>query len=278
MKTAPAAPKPVLKPRRIDDTEALVKMALEGNTRRANVQAFSYAIAPTAYTANQNRQLTIPTFTDSYFVVKRLAAISTSTFTTRIYNGSTGRVYSDVRVNNANIWGTIQLPNVLLDPMVLPPNSNVLLDLTDSSGSTNTIQCVLVGYRWFDLSKPPVFGRRGVRLEWFQYSAVPDAAIAGNGKTIVQTRVDADSDFILRKLIATSTGTFQAQISDSGSKDVWMDQYIRNANLFGTTQYPNVLPKPRLIRRNSTIQTEIEDVSGSSNTVQIIYEGAKILR
>lgn len=237
---------------------------------------FNYSVSRTAFTANQNQQLTIPFFPDSYFVIKKLIASSTSTFTTRIYNSSTGRVLSDTRVGNANLFGTVQLPNRLIDPIIVPPSSKLLLDMTDTSGSGNTIQPVLHGYRYFDMAKPPRFWGPGLALQWYMISA--EITLSGNGQGIVQTQVDADADFLVRKLVGTQTGNYTIKISDSSSKDSWFDREQQNANAVGTAQYPAVLAKPKLVKANSAITTEFLDLSGSSNTIQVIFEGAKIYR
>lgn len=251
-----------------------IQAAAQG--QRVNVKEFTFSTARTVFTALQLQTLTIPTYSDSFFVITKLVATSTGTFTGRFYNGSTGRVLQDVAVNNVNLFGTIQLPNILRDPIVLPPSSNLQLQLTDTSNSGNTIQISLVGYRWFDLSKYPILSKAGARLDWYMFSA--SAVITGNGQANLITRIDADADFLVRKIVGNRTGAYTLQISDSAAADSWQDQPVSDANQVGTAQYPYLLAKPRLIGRNSTISIQMNDLSGSTNTVQLIYEGAKVYR
>lgn len=257
-----------------DAATAAIQDAIQG--RRSNVKEFIYSTPRTTFTALQAQVLTIPTYSDSFFVVTKLVALSTGTFTGRFYNGSTGRVLQDVAVNNVNLFGTIQLPNVLRDPIVLPPSSNFQLQITDTSNSGNVVQCSLVGYRWYDMSKYPLLGKAGARLDWYQYSA--SVVLAANGSGSAITRIDADADFLVRKVVGNRTGAYTLQISDSAAADTWEDQLVSDANAVGTAQYPYLLSKPRLVGRNSTLSVNFNDVSGSGNTVQLIYEGAKIYR
>lgn len=260
---------------RTDAATAAIKDAADG--RRSNVKEFMYSTPRTAFTSGQQQNLSIPTYSDSFFVVTKLVAVSTGTFKARFFNGSTGRLLNDIYVNNVNLFGTIQLPNILRDPIVIPPSSNFVLDITDLSGGANTIQCSLVGYRWYDLSKYPLLGKAGARLDWYTYSAT-FTSLAANGQTNVITRIDADADFLVRKVVGNRTGAYTLQISDSAAADTWEDQLVSDANAVGTAQYPYLLSKPRLIGRNSTISTAVTDISGSTNTIQLIFEGAKIYR
>lgn len=255
------------------DAEAIQKPSVGART---SVREFAYSIPATVFTALQSQTITIPTYSDSYFVVTKLAAVSTGAFTSRFYNGSTGRTLSDVLVNNVNVFGTAQLPNRLRTPIILPPSSNFQLQIVDSSNSGNTIQCTLLGYRWYDLSKYPTMNKSGARMEWFQFSAA--VVLAGNGQNNIITRIDADADFLVQKIVGNRTGAYNLQLSDSAAADTWQDQPVRDANYVGTAQYPYILSKPRLVTRNSTISAQVLDVSGSSNTIQLIYEGAKIYR
>jgi hypothetical protein len=76
-------------------------------------------------------------------------------------------------------------------------------------------------------------------------------------------------------MLAYSTGTFLAKISDSGLGKAWGDRAIMNVNQFGTAQYPRVLPFPKLLRPNSVVQIELTDTSIAGNDIEIVLEGIK---
>lgn len=77
-----------------------------------------------------------------------LVATSTGTFTTEMFDKS-GQPFQNVPVNNANQWGTIQLPFTLPVPIVMPMKSSITFTITDTSGGPNTIQAGFWGYQLY---------------------------------------------------------------------------------------------------------------------------------
>lgn len=254
-----------------------VEELLTNGSRRPNFAYWHYSTPRTAFTALQSQDLTVNMLPDSYMVIKKLVAVSSGSFTIQMYDGSTGRLLQAFPVNNVNVLGTIQLPNLLLDPIVLPPSSALVLKIVDTSNAANTIQVSLVGYRHYDLARPPVFGKLGRPMKWFQY--VINSVVAASGLTTPSVKVDSDSDFLIRKVVATSTSaSLTAMLSDASSGDQWFDLNQTQGNIFGTAQYPNILAKPKLIKANSTINAQLQDLSAAQNTVQLVFEGAKVYR
>ena len=72
-------------------------------------------------------------------------ATQTGTFRTRIKDSS-GRNYDNAPVNNANQWGTAQLPLAFIVPVRLLAQSSLEFELEDTSVAGNTVQLVLAGY------------------------------------------------------------------------------------------------------------------------------------
>ena len=206
-----------------DDTA----QAIAGN--RAMVQEFHYSVPLTLFTTGQNKVLTVPVYSDSYFVVKKIMAQSTGIFQTRVINTATGRLLTSDYVNNANLFGNAQLPK----------------------GASN--------------------------LQWF--AQVVNIAFPSGGETWQSSlRIDADADFLIRKIVSTQTGAYTLKITDSTSQSYWYDQAQHNSVASGTAQYPFTFSKPRLVQKNSSINFELTDLSLSPNNVQLILEGAKVYR
>ena len=237
--------------------------------------------------------VSIPTFPDSYMVVKKLMAWTRNVvppganFNAFLYNGSTGRTLSNVPINCYNMFGFGHslgaglvdygelLPNNLKDPIILPPSSNFIATLTDTSGAPNVLQLVLAGYKWYDMAKPPIISRGGARLSWFQQGL--DVTLPAAGQMNSQIRIDNDADFLIRKIVGVAATTFSMQISDSSSKESWSDQPQHNWNTVGNASFPYWLPKPKLIKANSTISIAFQDL-GAGGALQLVFEGAKIYR
>lgn len=253
-----------------------------GGARASLKDYFQYSIPRTVLSGGApgtSQTLTVPIRADSYMVVTKMFAYSTGAFTVQMRNDADGRYYHSPAslVQNGNIFGTLELPNKLLDPIVVPPNATLSFVLSDISGADNTVQIVLCGYRHYDFQNPPIPKKGGRQTSWFQL--IFDRTLAaGEGPSQYLAKVDADADFLIRKLVATYTGEFTAKIADAGTSDYWSDQPQRNYNLFGTVQYPLVLPKPKLIKATGSLMYELTDLSGASNTVQLVAEGIKVYR
>lgn len=76
-------------------------------------------------------------------------ATQTGTFTVQITDLATGRVLMSAPVNNANYFGTAQLPMPNLEPYIFARSSSIGVLITDTSGAGNTVQIVFDGYKLF---------------------------------------------------------------------------------------------------------------------------------
>jgi hypothetical protein len=247
-----------------------------GNEGRNVVKGWTYSTPRLVVANGASTTYTINLLPDSFMVVKQLVAVSTGTFTVQFYDSSTGLLLNSLVVNNANIFGTIQLPNILLNPMVLPPSGSLTIAIANTSGAQNTIQLGFIGYRSPEALGRPVFRIAGRPTQWFQY--VVNSVVAASGTTTPFIKVDADSDFIVRKLVSTQTGIYTVMITDASSADQWFDNAQSNANAIGTAQYPNILAKPKLIRANSSINIQLTDLTAAQNTIQLVFEGVKVYK
>jgi hypothetical protein len=269
-----------------DDAAAIIA---NGPTAGKQWEYFQYSTPPVTVGAGLSVPVAVPTYPDSYMVIKKLMATGTvspqavaaNAFSVLIYNSSTGRTLQNIPVNAFNLFGGLDaagnmLPAILKDPIILPPSSNIQIQLLDLSGSANRIQLTFEGYRWFNLAKPPVISRSGRRLEWFQNAL--NVTIGGNAGANQTLRIDADADFLVRKIMATQAVNFAVQISDSASKDQWSDQLVDMGNIAGKATFPNWLPKPKLLTANSSVSFQFQDLSGTGGTFQMVLEGAKVYR
>jgi hypothetical protein len=74
----------------------------------------------------------------------------------------------------------------------------------------------------------------------------------------------------------TNTDTL-IQIILSGSSHRWFTERVFAQASFGTGQRPHFLPKPHIIMPGSTVQAEIENVSGVTlNRGQIVFNGYRV--
>ena len=109
---------------------------------------FSYVIDE-VLTASQRLGRALQFDRDAPFELVWLVATQTGIFTSQFTDGATGRQLDNGAVNNANRFGTVQLPFPLVEPYIWAPGASLNYILVDTSVAGNTIQIVLIGYKLF---------------------------------------------------------------------------------------------------------------------------------
>jgi hypothetical protein len=212
----------------------------------------------------------------SWFLCLALYATFGGTFTTLLRKNS--KSYMNNPVNNANLWGTRELPHWLPQPILMPPSEAFYLDLVNGATAPNTIQLAFLGIRVYDRTAGESLLRRtadGRTLanpqEYYAYAT--NKVLTASQRTPVSFQTNAGGDFIARNLIATSTGVFQTRITDSGGdRGYWDDNLVNKANLWGTASYPGEI-HPARIKSNATVTYDVKDTSVAGNTLQLVMEG-----
>lgn len=116
--------------------------------RRVHREFFVYSSAYTAVSGNATSNLTVQISNDADFELHKMTFVYTSTaFTIQIQDNSTSKLFFDRALRADIILGTAQNPMVLAIPRRIRANSSLQLTITDTSGSTNSIQVGFVGYK-----------------------------------------------------------------------------------------------------------------------------------
>ena len=92
--------------------------------------------------------------------------------------------------------------------------------------------------------------------------AIPyDVTLTGNQELLQQgVFIDQDGDFVLKGIVGSQSGS------------------VKNTNLVGTAQFPVPVEPNVVFPAGSKVAIDIKDTSGSSNTVQILLIGSKLLK
>lgn len=245
-----------------------------------DLQYFQYSIRRTLTALQRDTGGFTKIQNDSDFLVQKIVGLSTGIYNFNLLDTGTGRQFFDRELNNVDIVGTAQRPNVLLQPKLLYANSTVNSVLVDTSNAGNTVELVLEGIKCYK-TLPASFTPRGViqlekyaEVDYFAYS-VP-LTLAANGSSIGIINIQGDSDFLITKITGNRTGAYRLQIADLSCGWTFSDQQVADADLVGTAQQPNVLLHPQLALANSSLQVQASDVSGNTNTIEIVIEGVKL--
>lgn len=90
--------------------------------------------------------------------------------------------------------------------------------------------------------------------------------------------IQTDADFWLAGwYISTATGSFQIQLQDSNGYQL-QSGMINSAAISASASKPTVISPAHPFPAGSKIQVVIQDLSGSTNTVQIVFKGWKRFR
>lgn len=120
---------------------------------------FYYLVrSASAIAANGATTLNLTTSTDSWFELHTLfgyGSVEAATdlypnnFSVQVLNASTGERYSNIKIPQRLITSNAFNPNVERNPTLIPPGSILNFEVTNLSGSQNTVQFVLKGYKHF---------------------------------------------------------------------------------------------------------------------------------
>lgn len=225
---------------------------------------------------------------DADFEVMKRSHIATDS---RIYvsyrDDSYGRFLNNSPLDLRTISGTILfttgvvdvgitpnnfLPYILTKPYVIRAATTFTASFADFSGSANSIRHALHGAKLRSGKAP--WDEQWKATPYFDYTQ--PLVIGANQTSSVNISINIDSHFLVRRLTGTRTGPALISIKDNATERQWMNTSIHVDNLFGNSQFPNVLPAPRFIYRGSVINISVQDLSGAQNTMFLTFAGEKL--
>jgi hypothetical protein len=224
---------------------------------------FMYKVNATFTAVNEVQTKLLKVSSEYDFVVNKIVSVQTNAdWKIRVINSE--MQWSNQAVQGGNFAGSVIFPNVLLEPLVIPKNSNIELELTNGVGiAANIVQVVLEGYL---VVNAPIKNRL-----WYQYIADKTFTIA-NQQAITEMRISSYKNFVVQKFVVKAATTdFQVDIIDANEK--WTETFVQAGNLFGTAQQPNILLNPIIVLANSSIIFQLINGATAANAVQLCLEG-----
>ncbi len=98
--------------------------------------------------------------------------------------------------------------------------------------------------------------------------------LAGNATGTYPVTIETDAAFEVVNLTWYSTSTLVFQIKESDR--TWFFHPLDTRLVCGDGKQPYILPVPRVIQKNVTMEITVTDTSGSSNTFNIALLGNKL--
>lgn len=175
----------------------------------------------------------------------------------------------DVGIHPNNFIGAI-----LSTPLLINAASNFTAQFADFSGAANSVRLALHGAK-IRPGKAPWDEKWRARVP-FWYTNPETATITANGSTSFNVSINIDSHFLVQKITGTRTGAALVNIIDGSTDRAWMDRPMHFDNLVGNSQFPNVLVAPRFLSRGTVVNIQLQDLSGASNDIEMVFHGVKL--
>lgn len=138
----------------------------------------------------------------------------------------------------------------------------------------------------FGADAPPAQPKRQLIGEQFYYNTLhpSTSTLAQNASDTQTINIQADADFIIVKQSRDVRDTNQALqanpsalvvLTDLGSNRQMMDIATPLENIFGTGQFPYILPQAKRISANSSFQVVVTNLSSTASIFRLTFSGMK---
>jgi len=271
------------------------KMFKDGGFEKAYKEYYIYSFENTALGAGAGNifsDVTVRMDSDADFeVMKRCHVATSNNMRVRFQDDSYGRQFQNASLDLRGVSGTklenagivdfgISLNNfmpfILPRPYLIRAGTTYTTSFADASGVANSIRMAFHGAKL----------RPGKALWKQNWKAKPpydyttgSLSVAAGGTLNTQISIQIDAHFLVQKIVGFRNSGAPALVTiKTGSIDKqWMDKAVHFDNLVGNSQFPNILPAPRLVERGGTISVSIQNLSSvNAGTYEIIFCGLKL--
>jgi hypothetical protein len=221
-------------------------------------------------------------------VIKRHHIATDSRIRVKMQDDAYGRQFQNTGLDLRGISGTILfttgvvdvgihpnnfMPYIIPRPYLIRAGSTYTVSFADFSGAANSVRLAFHGAKLRVGTAP--WAQQWKAKVPYTYSTGP-ITISANQSASVNINIQIDSHFLVEKLMAVRTGPALITLKESGIGRQWMNTSVHIDNLFGNSQYPNILPAPRIVARGSSLNITIQDISGASNQIELLFDGLKL--
>lgn len=167
------------------------------------------------------------------------------------------------------------LPYILTRPFLIRGSTNFTANFADFSGATNSIRQALHGAKLRTGRAP--WDAKWQATPYFDYTIPPgELSMAADASAVFNLNINIDSHFLIRRITATRTGAALITVKDGSTGRQWMNTPVHIDNFAGNSQFPNILPAPRFVRRGSVVNITVQDLSSAANEIRLVFSGEKL--
>lgn len=200
----------------------------------------------------------------------------------RFSDNAYGRFYENLKLDLRSISGTALsgitangfTPFVLPSPLMVHGGTTLTTQMSDFSGSANSVRLALHGAKIKNGKAPWNDPNIRERVPFFMTGR---KQVSANSTENINISINFDADFLIHKITGTRDGAALVTIQDAAER-AWMDAPVHIDNLIGNGQFPNNLAAKRMVKFGSVINITIQELSGSDNDIDITFIGEKLYR
>ena len=233
-------------------------------------------------------ELTIRTDSDADFeLLKRTHVATDNRIMVKFKDDGYGRNYQNSALDLRSISGAPLsnisagdpnqmngfLPFVLPRPVLIKGATTYTAELADFSGLANSVRLAMHGAK-LRIGNAP-WNESWRARPAYDYTT-GRITLAANGTSSVNVSVNIDAHFLIHKITATRTGAALVTAKDGAADRQWMNVATHIDNFAGNAHHANILSAPRFVYKGSVVNFTLQDISGSSNVIQINLHGEKL--
>jgi hypothetical protein len=166
---------------------------------------------------------------------------------------ATGVIDVGISINNFT-------PYILPRPYLIRAATTFTTSFSDNSGAVNSIRRSMHGAKIRKGQAP--WDQEWTAKPTYDYTTGIMSIAAGNTATVT-INIQMDAHFLVTKITGArvSGAPGLVTISEGSTGRQWMDKAVWFDNLVGNSQFPNILPAPRLVERGATLTVTIKNIS-----------------
>lgn len=229
-----------------------------------------------------------------------LVANSTGAFSAELKAVALNRNLSNVPVESTLMFGnSTRFPGRLIQPLYLPAQTDLEVEVQDLSGSSNTIRLTLMGHQLLDPHAALGVTARELRRRaihraaeshpyWLSFDDGAQVTVGASSTATKNCTVPTSGDLNCWGLVGRATDPDNLTIEIfEGQRRALMDQALTFSDIVACTRtnanwedgimpaasVPFVFPFTHLFERGTTLQIKLTDTSGNANVVSLAFPG-----
>lgn len=209
------------------------------------------------------------------FIVKSISGRSTGTYLLNFLGTGKSELLNNKPLHSSTVIGTGNLPYPLPFPVILRRSESFVIDVSDLSGSANTIEIQLHGIALYDEKETESIKRKWLGMLPYFYTTDSTFTLT-TADTIKNISLVNSLDFLWTQWTYLDTGgttTIDVKLQGTDGRTLHPSElYIDLQAIAGGAQYPKKLEHPTPFFGGNTFAVTARDTTGA-NTLYLTFGG-----